>query len=208
MTELSASGVGSSAVSVDAVVLRVGGDGTQVLVHRRAAEPFAGDWALPGVLLGAGERISEAAVRAAGKAAITPDAVTGVGQLVVFDEPHRDPRGPTLSITAWVTAGDVETVDGRWVSWDEPPSLAFDHARILADVRPVLADRLWRDLGFTAALLGREFSVRTALAVTASLTGGDVDRGNLNRTLKRIAIRVDESAPSGVGRPGAVWRWP
>ncbi|GEE03737.1 NUDIX hydrolase [Gordonia spumicola] len=219
MTESTAStGIVSSAVSVDAVVLRVSEEGTAILVHRRGAEPFTGEWALPGVLLGAGERISDAAIRAAGKAGVTAAEVTGVGQLVVFDEPHRDPRGPTLSISAWVAVGEHRASEAgasaageeseRWVEWDALPPLAFDHARILADVRPVLAEKLWRDLTFTASLLGREFSVRTALAVTASLTGDDVDRGNLNRTLKRIAVRSDVPGPSGVGRPGAMWTWP
>ena len=87
------------------------------------------------------------------------------------------------------------------------PPLAFDHERILADVRPVLADRLWRDLEFTAALIGPEFSVRTALDLTRSLTGAAVDRGNLNRTLRRIAVRSAEQDSGGVGRPGALWRW-
>lgn len=206
-----ATDIASSAVSVDAVVLRVGADGAEVLIHRRAAEPFAGDWALPGVLLGAGERISDAAIRAAGKAGVSAAAVDGVGQLVVFDEPHRDPRGPTLSISAWVAVRGFEPSDpetARWVSWEALQPLAFDHTRILADVRPVLADKLWRDLTFTAALTGSEFSVRTALDVTRSLTGSDVDRGNLNRTLKRIAVRSDRESSSGVGRPGALWRWP
>ncbi|ALG86646.1 hypothetical protein ACH46_05920 [Gordonia phthalatica] len=197
-------------MSVDAVVLRTGGGGTQVLVHRRAAEPFAGEWALPGVLLGAGERISDAAVRAAGKAGVAVDHVSGVGQLVVFDEPHRDPRGPTLSISAWITVAGFEPADPdevRWVSWDAVPPLAFDHERILADVRPVLADKLWRDLTFSRALTGPGFSVRTALEITQSLAGAAVDRGNLNRTLKRIAVRSEEPVADGVGRPGAYWRW-
>lgn len=203
--------IATSAVSVDAVVLQVGADGTEVLIHRRAAEPFAGDWALPGVLLGVGERISDAAIRAAGKAGVAATAVSGVGQLVVFDEPHRDPRGPTLSISAWVAVRGFAPADPentRWASWEALPRLAFDHSRILADVRPVLADRLWRDLEFTSALTGPEFSVRSALEITRSLTGAEVDRGNLNRTLKRIAVRSDEASSSGVGRPGSLWRWP
>lgn len=204
---------GMTVVSVDAVVLRAGGAGVEVLIHRRSTDPFRGKWALPGVLLGCGERITEAAVRAAGKAAVESGDVTGSGQLVVFDEPNRDPRGPTLSIAAWVTVQtEFEPVDpdsAMWANWGELPDLAFDHERILADVRPVLARKLWTDLTFTAALTGSTFGVRTALAITESLTGAKVDRGNLNREIRRVAERVPErvSSPSG-GRPGAVWRWP
>lgn len=202
-----------SAVSVDAVTLRADADGTRVLVHRRAAEPFRGEWALPGVLLGCGERITAAAVRAVGKAGVVPGDVTGAGQLTVFDEPNRDPRGPTLSITAWVTVASSFTLTDadttRWVDWDRLPELAFDHGRILADVRPLLAGRLWSDVAFSAALTGPVFGVRTALAVTESLTGAEVDRGNLNRTLRRVASRADEPVrDSARGRPGTLWRWP
>ena len=77
-------------------------------------------------------------------------------------------------------------------------------------MRPVLAGKLWSDPEFTAALTGPVFGVRAALAAAESLTGAPVDRGNLNRTLKRIAVRADEvAAPdSSGGRPGAMWRWP
>lgn len=202
----------TSAVSVDAVVLRAGETGAEVLIHRRGADPFQGHWALPGVLLGPAERITAAATRAVAKAGASADDVTGTGQLVVFDEPHRDPRGPTLSITAWVTIdpefAPADPDNARWTPWDEAPALAFDHSRILSDVRPVLAAKLWSDLLFTAALTGPQFTVRTALALTESLTGAPVDRGNLNRTLKRVALRQPDAVYSGSdGRPGSLWRW-
>lgn len=199
-----------TAVSVDVVALRTGDEGVQVLIHRRAADPHRGRWALPGVLLASGERISAAAVRAAGKAGVPPTGVVAVGQLVVFDEPNRDPRGPTLSVATWavVDPAFAPPEGARWAGWESPPELAFDHSRILRDARPLLAEKLWSDTRFTRALTGTEFNVRTALAVTRSLTDSDVDRGNLNRTIGRVATRVGEAASgrSG-GRPGSLWRW-
>ena len=204
-----------SAVSVDAVALRRTDTGVEVLTHRRATEPYAGRQALPGVLLGAGERITEAAIRALGKPGVglAPADALAAGQLVVFDEPHRDPRGPTLSIAAWVVVDPGAQVSdpgaATWSSWESVPQLAFDHDRILDDVRPVLVAKLWTDLHFTAALTGPHFGVRTALAITESLSGVEVDRGNLNRTLKRVAVRAQEPLRTGAGgRPGAVWSWP
>jgi hypothetical protein len=86
--------------------------------------------------------------------------------------------------------------------------VAFDHARILADVRPVLADRLWARPRIHRGPSRPRVQRTDRAGVTASLTGGDVDRGNLNRTLKRIAVRVDDpprpasgdQVPSGGGR--------
>lgn len=204
----------SSLVSVDVLGLRMqhGGGKVQLLAHRRPLEPFAGRLALPGVLLGRGERITEAAIRALGKAGLEGRDVLGIGQLVTFDEPNRDPRGPTLSIAVWagIRADAVISETARWVDVDAPPKLAFDHNRIIDDARPLLARMLWDDLNFTRALTGPTFPVRAAVDITASLTGSEPNRGNLNRKLATLAglERVEGiSAHSHTGRPGAVWAW-
>lgn len=202
----------SSLVSVDVLGLRLEPDaGTvQLLVHERPLEPFAGRLALPGVLLGRGERITEAGIRALAKAGLGRRDVLGIGQLVTFDEPNRDPRGPTLSIALWAGIRAEAAVSGRWVDVAVPPQMAFDHHRIVQDVRPLLARMLWEDLDFTRALTGRTFPVRSAVQLTAALTGREPNRGNLNRTLAGLDAleRIDaEVAPGRTGRPGTVWAW-
>ncbi|MDJ0106942.1 NUDIX hydrolase, partial [Rhodococcus erythropolis] len=130
----------------------------------------------------------------------------------VFDEPNRDPRGPTLSVTMWaVISSDEVPGSAEWVSWDNPGDLAFDHNRIVADTRPILADTLlWRDQAFTRALLGPSFPASYALAVAEELSGVRPDPGNLNRTLKALPglERTDERVRvSATGRPAVVWAW-
>ncbi len=55
-----------------------------------------------------------------------------MGQLTTFDEPLRDPRGPTLSVALWavVAATDLES-KVQWSTFDQVPDLAFDHRRIV-----------------------------------------------------------------------------
>lgn len=173
-------------------------------LHRRTVEPFAGELALPGVLLRRGERIRDAAARALAKIDVRSDAA---GQLVTFDEPNRDPRGPTLSIATWAVTTDAGSA--TWQAFDELPDLAFDHRRIVADCRPRLAGMLWRDPDFTRRLTGDEFLATDALALQAELTGTAPDRGNLNRTLAGLPglTRTDRLASTGRGRPGTVWAW-
>ncbi|MEV0679427.1 NUDIX hydrolase [Actinosynnema sp. NPDC050436] len=205
----------STLVSVDVLTLRFDARARAVLlaVAPRAAHPFAGALALPGVLLGRGERLRDAALRAVtGKLGLDGSAVSATGQLATFDEPSRDPRGPTLSVALWATVDPAVAGTGPdWTSLDSVPALAFDHDRIVADCRPMLADRLWRDVPFTAGLLGREFTTAHALDVTESLTGDRPYPANLGRTMDRVPglERTEQhasAAPRG-GRPPLVWRW-
>ncbi|MDV7087287.1 MULTISPECIES: NUDIX hydrolase [Rhodococcus] len=209
-----------SSVSVDVVALRFGNPEPGSLrygVAPRRWEPYTGQTALPGVLLGAGERLEMAARRAVTtKLGIPDDAILAVGQLEVFDEPSRDPRGPTLSIAMWavITADNITTDPAaatQWRGFDEHGNLAFDHDRIVAAGRRILATSLlWRDATFTRALLGAEFPATHAVTVTSALTGSRPDQGNLNRTLKAIPglERTDERVRvQATGRPAVVWRW-
>lgn len=206
----------STPVSVDVLVLRFDPDARTVLlgIAPRAAEPFEGELALPGVLLGRGERLRDAAGRAVvSKLGLPPGALSATGQLTTFDEPNRDPRGPTLSIALWATTNPALDEPGNviWTPLDAVPPLAFDHDRIVADCRPLLADRLWRDVAFTAGLMGRTFTTAQALDATEALTGERPYPANLGRTMERVPglRRTTEHAaalPKG-GRPPSLWRW-
>lgn len=200
-----------SAVSVDVVALRFWRDDTTVTfgVAPRQWEPFAGELALPGVLLGRGARLAEDARRAVHtKLGVPEQAIRAVGQLVTFDEPNRDPRGPTLSIAMWAVVGEHEPGPSRWVSFDDVPKLAFDHNQIVDTTRGVLAGLLWNDLTFTRALTGDVFPASRAVDLATALHGARPDQANLNRTLaslpglERTSERVRVRS---TGRPSVVW---
>ncbi|MFJ9364670.1 NUDIX domain-containing protein [Nocardia sp. NPDC101769] len=198
-------------MSIDVITLRYGPDDpTAALgIAPRRWEPFAGELALPGVLLGLGERLAEAAHRAVHtKLGVPADAILAVGQVATFDEPHRDPRGPTLSIAMWAVVGPHGTDSATWVPFDAVPPLAFDHNQIVTAARVRLAEMLWKDLTFTRALTGDQFTATRAVELTTALHGAKPDPGNLNRTLaalpglSRTGERVRVKA---TGRPAAVW---
>ena len=175
----------TSLVSVDVLAVRLADGQVRYATVERAAEPFLGRPALPGVLLLEGERLATAGERALrDKAGL---AATAIGQLVVFDEPSRDPRGATLSAALWavVPAGDGEAV--TWRSFDENVSL-------------------WNDLDFTRSLTGARFAVGDALAATTSLFGEAPDRGNLNKKLTSVPGLQRAGHGTGRGRP-SLWRW-
>jgi 8-oxo-dGTP diphosphatase len=122
---------------VDVVVPSGEGD---VLLIRRASDPYQGQWALPGGFVEVGETLEEAAAREAGEeTGLEVEVVRLVG---VYSEPDRDPRGHNVSCAylAHVREGEPEAAaDAAEVGFLDPSTvqLAFDHEKIISDALEV-----------------------------------------------------------------------
>lgn len=125
------------AVTTDVALFRHGAEGAwEILLIRRAREPFAGHWALPGGFVDEFEPLEAAAVRELEEEC----GIRGVElwQFRAFGDPHRDPRGHTVSIgylgvltsPAQATAAD-DAADAQWFPLDRLPPLAFDHDEVV-----------------------------------------------------------------------------
>lgn len=108
--------------------------GEQIVLIERKNPPYG--WALPGGFVDYGESYETAALREAEEE--TSLKVIGLRQFHTYSEPDRDPRGHTASTVFIGTsdgsprAGD-DAVRAELFGQDTLPTLAFDHARILAD---------------------------------------------------------------------------
>jgi 8-oxo-dGTP diphosphatase len=125
-------------VTVDAAIIS---DGKIVLI-RRANQPFQGMWALPGGFVDVGETVEAACVReAVEETSLQIDIQKLIG---VYSDPKRDPRGHTVgiaflcSVAGGLLKAQDDAKEARWFSLDELPDLAFDHAKVLADLRLLL----------------------------------------------------------------------
>ncbi|KQO98154.1 NUDIX hydrolase [Leifsonia sp. Leaf264] len=206
-------------ISIDVVPVRFNRDTRQVevILGRRAFEPALGQNALPGVLLDSNERLDEAVYRALrDKVGITAGAVLTIGDVGVFDNPDRDPRGPTLSITRYaIISPDFtlpDTVTVAAVPLLDATGLPFDHDSIVRQAAQVIHDKLWSDRVLTVTLLGQEFTTLDVADITDSLTGvnggSPVNRTYLTRTLSRIPWVVKADAVRvGSGRNANGWRF-
>lgn len=125
------------ALTVDIVLFYRSGNSVEVLLIKRAREPFKGCWAFPGGFVDKDESLEEAAARELLEE-------TGLGgihleQIGAFGDPGRDPRGHTVSVVfsavlddrLHATAAD-DAADAAWHSALGPPKLAFDHEKILS----------------------------------------------------------------------------
>jgi 8-oxo-dGTP diphosphatase len=125
-------------VTVDTVLLYE----DQVLAIRRARPPFAGQWALPGGKLEPGEQTLHAAARELEEETGVAVSTGELRLLGVYDQPGRDPRGPTVTVTYGAdlhfqpsaSAGSDAAV-ATWIPIhsDFRQNWAFDHARMIAD---------------------------------------------------------------------------
>lgn len=150
------------AVTVDLVLL-TDEAAPRVLLIRRAREPEAGRWALPGGFVEVGDGVADqgedldAAARRElhEETGLAPELLDAhrvvLVQIGAFGKPYRDPRMRviTVAFAAWVPvaliahthAGD-DADDARWwplASLDRG-ALAFDHALILAAGQRRLSD--------------------------------------------------------------------
>lgn len=120
------------------VVVVAGEDPGSVLLVQRRHPPFQGEWALPGGFVDEREPTRTAAGRELREeTGLEAGALSLIG---VYDAPHRDPRGWTVSVAylarfdaAPVVAGGDDAADARWFPVGDLPPLAFDHAEIIAD---------------------------------------------------------------------------
>jgi len=125
------------AVSVDIVLFYRVGSEVEVLLIKRAREPFKGRWAFPGGFVDKDESLEHAAARELRE----ETGLKGVHleQIGAFGDPGRDPRGHTVSIAFCAMldrrlparAAD-DAAEAEWHPARRPPRLAFDHKKILS----------------------------------------------------------------------------
>lgn len=123
----------SPALTVDGVLIE---DGSILLIQRKHS-PFQGSWALPGGFVEYGEKTEDALIREISEETGLETKIRAL--LGVYSDPHRDPRGHTVTVAyliervdGVVKAGD-DAIGAKFFKANELPDLAFDHAIIVKD---------------------------------------------------------------------------
>jgi ADP-ribose pyrophosphatase YjhB (NUDIX family) len=194
-------------------VLQVREGHLQVLLWRRAREPFLGAWALPGGRLSGSETL-EGSIRRHLAAKVDVRELSHLEQLETLSDPGRFP-GERLVGTAYlglVPAGIDPRVpeDTRWHEVEELPELAFDHLAIVLAGRERLRAKLsYTNIGF--ALAPAAFTIAELRDLYRAALGHDVSATNLQRVLlrRRLLEPTGDVRPPGRagGRPAAVFRF-
>jgi 8-oxo-dGTP diphosphatase len=187
-------------VAADTVALRCrAGGGLEVLLIRRANDPFRGRWALPGGFVEEAEDLPDAAARELQEeTGLRPPAMLQVG---AWGTPGRDPRGRVVSAVYLAVAGPGEdAVEGAddaaqaaWHPADEPPELAFDHAEILPAALQRLRERCERS-HLALAFLKEPFTTAQVEQVLRAL-GAPRPGDSAGRLLAAARLRREDGGP-------------
>ena len=174
------------ALAVDVACFGLRDGSLELLLVRRAAEPFAGLWALPGGVVGIHEPLDDAARRAL----VERTGVWGtyLEQLYTFGDPGRDPRGRTVAVAYYaLLPGEPpaprpgrDVAEAAWHPVAALPPLAFDHGRIAEYARWRLKQKLdYTPLAFH--VLPETFTMADLRKVHEAIHGQPQDPSNFAR---------------------------
>ena len=201
------------ALTVDCVVFGFDGGGLQVLLIRRALEPFLGSWALPGGFVDMDEDLDQAARRELQEE--THLSQVYLEQLFTFGTPGRDPRGRVVSVAYYAlvrpdqhpATGDSDASEAAWHPVGQLPPLAFDHTQIIAKALERLRGKIrYQPVGFE--LLPKHFTLTQLQSLYEAILGRTIDKRNFRKKLLAFDLLIPlDKFTSGAHRPARLYRF-
>ena len=182
-----------ASITVDCVLFGFNEGKLKVLLIKRASDPEAGKWALPGGFMEPSETLETAAQRVL-------EMLTGVSdvfmqQLKVFSDLDRHPSARVITVAHYALVNpdnyplkpSWHASEAYWCELDRLPVLGFDHKEILETAEKTLKkDIQVKPLGFE--LLPQKFTLKELQDLYEAILGNKLDRRNFRRKLKSLAI--------------------
>ncbi len=202
------------ALTVDCVVFGLDEHELKVMLIQRGLAPYEGQWALPGGFVHLDETLEEAARRELFEE--TGLERVFLEQLYTFGAVDRDPRERVISVAyyALVQLKDhrvLAATDAREAAWfgvDDVPSLAFDHADILAMARERLRSKVrYQPIGFE--LLPKKFTLSQLQRLYEVVLDRTLDKRNFRKRVLAmdLLIETDEVEKDVAHRAARLYRF-
>ena len=199
------------AAAVVVVIFTVQKEGLSVLLIERAAEPWRGEWALPGGVLRDGESLDEAAARKLADETGVSDVF--LEQLYTFD---RLGDGRADTVVTYFALVDVARVRLRtelewrpaWHPARGLPALAFENERVLNYAEERLRNKL-EYTNVVYSLLPERFTLTQMQRVYEAILGEQLDKRNFRRRVVSLGIvgETGESVKQGAHRPAMLYEF-
>ncbi len=199
----------STAVVV--VIFTVNAGRLNVLLIERAAEPCAGEWALPGGVLRVGESLDDAAKRKLADETGVSDVF--LEQLYTFD---RLGQGRADLVVTYFALVDIARVRLRtdsdwrpaWQSVHPLPGLAFENDKVVAYAEERLRNKL-EYTNVVYSLLPHKFTLTRMQQVYEAILGEPMDKRNFRRRMVGLGIvrETGQSEKQGAHRPAMLYEF-
>lgn len=183
----------SYSFSLDCVIFSYIDGKINVMLVKRAMEPYMGEWAIPGDLLYPDEDLSDAASRILIELTKLDNVELHQGR--TFGKPDRHPQGRVItnayfalvkmhSIRATASSWAEEI---KWVPIDEVDQLAFDHNEILESTYQILKYKLKRE-PVCFQLLADKFTLHEMQQLYEFVFHLKLDKANFRKKIKPIPL--------------------
>jgi 8-oxo-dGTP diphosphatase len=199
-------------MTTDIVIFTIRDERLEVLLIQRGNPPFQGKWALPGGLVDEDEDLDVCVRRELEEETKVTDV--SLEQLHTFGKPDRDPRG-RLVTTAYYTLvrpdrlkpkAASDAADVQWFAVDVLPSLAFDHAEIIAMARRRLRTRLVESAD-AFGFLPKTFTLDQLRKINEIVGGERLDpRKFRRRVLATELVAETGKTQTGTRQPARLYR--
>ena len=130
------------AVTADCVVITKEAE-PKVLLIQRGIDAYKGCWAFPGGFMNMDETTEQCAIRELEEE--TGLKISNLHQIGAYSKVDRDPRGRTIAVAYLAIVdspldvkGQDDAANAAWFPINALPTLAFDHADIMADAIKLL----------------------------------------------------------------------
>ncbi|UTX51546.1 NUDIX hydrolase [Candidatus Saccharibacteria bacterium TM7i] len=201
-------------LTVDAVIFQISNGVLEVLLVKRANDPFKGSWALPGGYNAVGETTHHALHRIVEqKAGVdTEKDLAYIEQLYTFDTVDRDPRGHAVSVTYMGCGRDIIVRDASshtaFMAVNNLPELAYDHANIIRYAH----ERLKAKLTYTnavSAFLAPRFTLTQLQSAYEIIFDREFDKRNFRKKFLSLDLidETDELWRDGAHRPAKLYKF-
>jgi len=203
-------------VTVDAIVFAYIEKKLNVLLIKRAFEPYLNKWALPGGFIEDTENAEKAVIRKLKEE--TNIDLTYLEQLYTFTDVKRDPRERIISISYYVLINpenhslspNLHAKEVKWFPLKDTLKLqfAFDHYKIMAYAFERLQNKIkYEPIGFD--LLPEEFTMSDLFALYEAILGEGLDRRNFMKKINGYnLLRNTRKKTSGhIGRRAIIFQF-
>ena len=202
------------AVAVDICIFTVDGENLKVMLVKRAEEPFAASWSLPGGFLKMDESLEDAAMRVLREKTSAGDVY--LEQLYTFGAPDRDPRARVITVTYFALIpwkklsqpGSEKVADLNWVSVHHLPKLAFDHKQILQ----YAIWRLQSKVGYSNIIYGllpEQFRLSEIQVMYEAILDNKLDKRNFRKRILATGLlqETGKKEIAGAHRPAMLYKF-